>query len=445
VTRLVAATALGLALAGCAPSAAELRAPVDDDIARRLGSDAAPGAGVDVDKLLAQPLDTQTATRIALANSARLAAAFDALGIAGGELAAATALGPLQLDVDLRYGGGGPGPRATEHEIDAIQPVLALIELPRRRAAARADLAAARATATAAALRLAARVDIAMRDVRAAQQAVELAQTAFEAADVAATLRERMRTAGNTTELAVARDRDAREEARLDLVRATAAVTARKLRVDALLGLGHAPKDWQPAGRVADVPEAEPALDTVENDAVAASLELAAGTAHVDAARAQVADERLRTVLPELGVGASAIDRDGALEIGPAVRIGLPIFDWRSGPRAQANARLAGAQHALVADAIELRTRARAVAVEAREAYAEAKALHDTVLPLRQTIVDETLAHYNAMDADPFQLVTARRALVTAGQQYLDALRRYGNAMAEIAALRRGVELEEAP
>ena len=60
------------------------------------------------------------------------------------------------------------------------------------------------------------------------------------------------------------------------------------------------------------------------------------------------------------------------------------------------------------------------------------------MLPLRQQIVDQTLLHYNAMDADPFQLIVARRDLADAGHQYLDALRRYANAMSEIQALRRG-------
>jgi cobalt-zinc-cadmium efflux system outer membrane protein len=421
----------------------ELRAPVDDEVARRLGTKPAPIA--DIDHLLTHPVDVATATRVALANNARLAAAFDELGIAGGELAEATSIGPLQADVQLRYGGGGSGPRASEHEFEVIQPVLGLIDMPRRRAAAHADLAVARANATAMAIRLAARVDIAFRDVLAAQQEIELRKTAFDAADVAATLRERMRAAGNTTELAVARDEDAREQARIELVRATADVTARKLRVDALLGLGHLATDWLPAGAIDELPAVEPPLDTVENDAVAASLALVAGTSRVDAAKERLSDERLRSWLPDLGVGASAIDHDGSLEVGPAVRVGLPLFDWRSGPRAQATARLAGAQHALIADATELRTRARAVAVEAHAAYAEARALHDTVLPLRQKIVDETLAHYNAMDADPFQLVVARRELVAAGHAYLDALRRYGNAMAEVTALRRGVALEEMP
>ena len=64
------------------------------------------------------------------------------------------------------------------------------------------------------------------------------------------------------------------------------------------------------------------------------------------------------------------------------------------------------------------------------------------MLPLRQQIVDETLRHYNAMDADPFALIAARQGQVDAAHQYLDAVRRHWNAMAEVTALSRGVMLD---
>jgi outer membrane protein TolC len=426
--------ALLVLLAACAPSMSELRAPVDDDVAHRLGT----RGTANVDELLAKPLDADAAVRVALANNARLAAALDELGIAGGELATALAPGPMHVDVQFRHGAG-----ANELEIDAIQPVLSLIMGARRRAAAHADVSAARATATATAVRLAARVEIAFHDLLAAQQEVELRRTAFDAADAAATLRERMHAAGNTTDLAQARDRDAREQARVDLARAEAAVEQHREQLNALLGLAGERTKWTAAGTLADAPAAAPALDDIEHLAVAASLELSASRARSEAAENRLGDARLHAWLPELGVGVSAIDRDHTLEIGPAVRLGLPIFDHASGPRARARAELARADHELSAVATELRAHARASRIAALAAYQEARHLHDVVLPLRQQIVDETLLHYNAMDADPFQLIVARRELVDAGHQYLEALRHYANAMTEISALERGALLED--
>ena len=418
------------ALAACAPSAAELRAPVDDAIAQQLGLRAQP----DVDALLAKPLDADAAVKLALVTSPRLAAALDDLGIAGGELAAALGVGPLEVDGMFRFGTGG----AHEFEVDAIQGVLGLVTAPRRRAAAHADLAAARARATATAIALAARVEIAFHDLIAAQQDVELRQTAFDAADAGATLRERMHAAGNTTDLALARDQDAREQARIDLARAQAAVEERREAINALLGLSGRRTNWTAAGTLAEPPPAAPALDDLEAASIAASYELQAGRARVEGAANRLGAARVQAVLPELGVGASAIELDGKLEVGPAIRLGLPLFDQRAGDRAKAAAEAARADHELAADAIELRAHARAARVAALEAYGEARRLHDVVLPLRQKIVDETLLHYNAMDADPFQVIVARRELADAGHQYLDALRRYADAMTEVAALRRG-------
>jgi cobalt-zinc-cadmium efflux system outer membrane protein len=415
------------------PSQSELRAPVDRELAQRLGT--APTAAVG--DLLGKPLDGDTAVKIALAQSPRLAAALDELGIAGSELATALAPGPIEVELLTRFGSG-----AREYELNAIQPVLNLIAGGRRRAAAHADLAAARAEATATALRLAARVELAFHDLIAAQQEVELRRTAFDAADAAATVRERMHAAGNTTDLAQARDRDAREQARVDLARAEAAVETHRERLNALLGLSGERTKWTAAGTLADPPAAPPALDDLETTAVAASLDLTAGRARSEAAANRLGDERLRSFLPNLGVGVSVIDRDSTVEVGPALLIGLPIFDQRNGPRARAAAELARAGHELAAVAVELRADARAARVTALAAYQEARHLHDVVLPLRQQIVDETLLQYNAMNADPFQLIVARRELVDGNHQYLDALRRYANAMTEVAALRRGVALD---
>jgi outer membrane protein TolC len=437
---MIRAVALVLALASCVPSSRELRAPVDQMLAERLGARAPTEVLSDpaLDRLLAAPIDVEAAVRIALARNARLRAAFDELDLAGGDVAAALGLGPVSVDAKARIGLA-----ADEYELDALQPLLGLVTAPSRRAAARAELAAARATAAAAALRLAAEVEIAFDDLLAAEQDIALRQTAFEAADAAATLRERMHAAGNTTDLALARDREARAQAQIELARATAAAATRHEAVSGLLGLSGARTAWTAAGGLRDLPDAPPALDALETTAAAASLELAAGRGARDAADHRAQTERLRAILPELGIGvAVAADHAGnEIGVGPAVQIGIPLFDQRAGERARANALVHRADHALAAQAIELETAARAAKITALAAYDEARHLHDVVLPLRQQIVDHTLAHYNAMDADPFALILARRELADGAHQYLDATRRYWNAMAEVGALRHGAML----
>lgn len=436
MTRLLVIAAVAAVLGGCTPSLSEVRRPVDAELARRIG----PQPKADLTALLAAPLDQAAAIKIALANSARLAAAFDELGIAGGSLGAALGLGPLEIDGAARFGSH------TQLELDLVQNVLGLITGGKRRAAARADLVAAQALAAAHAVRLVAQVEIAFGDLLAAQQSLELRRAAFDAADAAATVRERMHAAGAASDLAQARDRDAREQARISVARAEAELELRRERLNALLGLTGAQTAWTATGALPELPAAPPALDALETKAVAANLDLAAGRAKVGGATNRAGEERMRTVLPELGVGVSVHDESGhGTSIGPMIRIGIPLLDWRGGERMRANAEVRRAEHELTATAIELRAAARAARVTALAAYQEARHVKTIVLPLRQQILDETLKHYNAMDASPFELVMARRELVDAGDQQLEALRQYWGAMAEVTALERGVALQEHP
>jgi outer membrane protein TolC len=431
-----------LLVASCAPTQQELRAPMQADLDRRFGERAALDA--DIAPLLAKPIDQVAAVRIALANSARLRASIAELGIAGGDFAAAIGLGPLDVEFSERFGEWDDtnNNRPYELEVTVVQNLIGLITAPRMRAAARAELTATRANATAMALRLVARVEMAFHDLLAAQQEVELRRTAFDAADAAALVRERMYAAGNTSELEQARDRDAREQARVDLARAEASVEVAREELNALLGLSGDQTKWTFTGALADLPTAAPAIDELEREAVVASLDLAAGNAHVDAASNRSAAEGIQMFLPEFGLGASVVNHGLGWEVGPTVRLGIPLFDHRAGQRARARAELTRAEETLTATAVELRAHARATRIRALAAYQEARHIRDVVLPLRQKIVDETLLHYNAMNANPFELIVARRELVDAGHQYLDALRRYWNATSEVTALRRGVQLE---
>ena len=84
------------------PTRSELRAPVDRELAQRLGTPVEHDVHVIDRSLLDKPLDRAAAVKIALANNARLRAALDELGIAGGELGAAIGLGPARRRV-ARY------------------------------------------------------------------------------------------------------------------------------------------------------------------------------------------------------------------------------------------------------------------------------------------------------------------------------------------------------
>jgi outer membrane protein TolC len=427
-----------LALGACVPSRTTVFGPVDRDIEKRVGVRAMWGSDsrvpTAIDDLLAKPLDRDAVVRIALASNRRLQAQYDELGIAASEVAAATVLAPLRVDVEYKFRGDGD-----EVEIDVVQDVLDLLQLAQRRGIASAELAAARARAVAATVDLVSRVEMAFFDVVAAIQEVELRQTAYDAASISADLAGRMRAAGNVSELSLAREQSQRERARVDLARAQLEAETRRESLNELLGLSGKRTRWTVTGQLPAIPSTAPALDTLEHDAIAANLELVAVRSDAEAAAGRVGVARVRSWLPELGVGVSADHKTGeGWDFGPALSFGLPLFNQGQGPRARAHAQLARARNLASATGTEIRARARSIRQQVLEAHGEARHLFDVVLPLQQRVLDESLKQYNAMNASTFELLLARRDLVDAGRQYIDAARRYWRAEAAARSLARG-------
>lgn len=419
-----------VALAACVPSRSTVYGPVEREVTRRIGVQ--PETEAAVAKLLESPIDRDAAVRIALAMNKRLRAQYDGLGIAAADVASATVLRPTEVDVETKLVGGS----FEEIEVDVTQDVLDLILIAPRRGAAQADLAAARARAIAATVELVARVEGAYLDVIAAQQELELRQTTLDAASAAAEIAERQHAAGNIADVVLFRQRDQRDQAQIDLTRTKTEVDVARAALDELLGVGES--KWTVGNRLPDLPDAAPPLETLEADAIAQSLALAALRAEQDAAESRRTVARVRSVLPELGVGVAADRHDDEWTAGPAISIGIPLFDQQQGPRARANAEIKRARSEASATDVEIRAQARAIRQRVAGAYAEARQLRDVIVPQRQRIVDETLKQYNAMNASTFELLTARRELVDGGRQYIDALRRFWRASADARALARG-------
>ena len=432
-----------LAVPACVPARSAMFGPVGDDVERRVGvrpawRSGSPDGRVQavVGALLAKPLDRDAVVRIALAHSARLQASFQRLGIAAAAIADATVLEPTEVDVQYKRDLDGDG---SEIELDVVQDVLGLLQLGQRRGIANAELRGTRARVVAETVALVARAETAFYDVVAAEQTLELWQTAFDASAAAAEISERQRGAGNIHALDLSRQQDVREVARLELGRAQVDVELRREALNEVLGLTGDATRWTTTARLPDLPAAAPAVDALETEAVAASLELAGLRADAEAAAGRVGVARVRTFLPELGVGVAATRReDGAWEAGPALRVGLPIFTWGAGTRARAGAELARAQAELVAVATELRAETRAARQRLLGAHAQARHVREVLLPLREQTLTQAVLQYNAMNLSTFELLQARKDQVEAGRQYIDALRRYWIATAEVAALRRG-------
>ena len=432
---------LAVGLLGCVPSRSTVFRPVDQELQRRIGTSVTWGspdaktAGAIV-AILAKPLDADAAVRIALVQNRRLQANYESLGIAASQVADATVLGATSVDFNHKFAMGGGG---GETEVTAVQDVLSLFQIGQRRGVANAELSAAQARAVDATVMLVADVEIAYYDYVAAQQDLKTVTIAFDAADAAATLVERQHAAGNTTDLALVREQEQRQRLQVEVKRAAQLVEEQRARLGGAMGLTADQNAWTTPDMLPAAPALPPALDDLEAIAQSSSLEASALGLDAEAAAGRRRMAIVRAIIPELGAGVAGARRDGGgWEVGPAIRIGIPLFDQQQGPRARARAEerraraeLAATKTEVHADVLELRSRLL-------RTFEQAHQLFDVVLPLRKRVLEETVLQYNAMNANTFELLMARRDMVEIGRESIDALRRYWNAAAEVKALQRG-------
>jgi cobalt-zinc-cadmium efflux system outer membrane protein len=430
---LALALALGLAFAACVPSVREVEAPVRSTLRTRLGAEPARDEAATRAALQA-PLTRASVRQLALA-SPRASAAMARLGVAAGDAAAMSSLGRTEVGGALHFGSSGG---LVSGDVEVMHDIVDLVLAAPRRRAGSAQLEAAQARAAADIVALIAAADEAYVAVAAAGDTAIAARETFDAAAAAAELVERIHAAGGTTDLALAREQALREEARLDVARAEADVEVTRAELDAVLGLSGTATAWQIGEKVAELPADAPRLDDLESTAVSTSLELAALRADALGAANRARVAAVRTWLPEIGAGVAAEYHDGAWYPGPAVHLGIPLV---SGERGLARAaRAAGDEVAArtLSVAAEVRARARAARMRALATYDEARHLRDVVVPLRRRVLDETVLQYNAMNASPLELLTARRDLTRAELALLSARARFSSAMIAVDALRHG-------
>jgi len=320
-----------------------------------------------------------------------------------------------------------------------------VLMIPLRKRMAESEFAGAKLRVTAAALDLAGRTRVAFYDYQAAEQVVELRKTVTEAAGAAYDFAQRLRKAGNNTELALAQERATYEQSKLDLADAEAAALDARERLDALMGVWGEQVTWTAVGRLADPPAEELATGGVEKAAIERNLALAAARTRIESAAMTLGLRRSMGLFPEVGLGAAAErENEGGWSAGPALSLPIPLFDQGQSATAAARAELGRARDQYAATAVEVRAAARAARDRLAAARGRAAYLRQVILPLRHEITEQTQLQVNAMNAGPFELLQAKREEVLAGVAYIEALRAYWVARAEMGQILAG-QVEEWP
>jgi len=439
-TLTIALLATVLALAGCAtvspddtldatrralpPGPATLALHTDD--ARRAEATRA------AEQLLAQPLDADAATRLALLHSPALQAlvadawAADVAGaaaarpvdprfswerwVAGGEVELTRSLGFGLTDLLL----WPARTRVTAADSQARRGGLARDVLAHRQAVRQQWLRAV-----------------------AARELLTYHEQVRDAADASAELARRMQSTGQFNRLRRAREQAFQADAVARLAQAVQAEVAEREALVRLLGLDSA------QARRLQLPDRLPALPAQPRDADAVTAE--AGTRRLDLVLAQQA---LAARLGESPLTAGLIDVEATVKRGStgdvrgrgvAFDIRLPLLDASQARRAQLDARQLAALNRLAQAQSEAGSLLRERYAGYRTAFDLARQARGTLLPLRQTIADEMLLNYNGMLIGVFELLAEARAQVGAVIGAIEAQRDFWLADAALDAAVLGV------
>ncbi len=394
-----------------------------------------PDKEMAIANLLGQPVGAEQAVEIALRNNTELQAAYEELGIAEARVLQSSL--PPNIDVEGHVGYVDAVDR-TEFDVAALIDISDLILLPLRRGAASAELEAVRFGAAGRTLELIHMVRRTFYTYQATEQLLELARTVLEASDASYAMALRLYEAGNITSLEQARQQAFFEEARLEVVAAEGTALAWREELNVLMGLSGSEAAWTLYGRLADPTDPPPDVETIETLALDQSLDLLELDRRYIAAARRARVARVEGLFPSLRAGVHVGREIDLREAGPVVGFEIPIFDRGQAVVAAARAEMRQLEHRYAAGEVRIRSAVRSAWNQTRIAGERVRHYRETLLPLRQQIVDGTQRDYNAMQASAFELITARKEEVQTGRRYVIALRDYWQARTALDSILAG-------
>jgi len=391
-------------------------------------------AAESVAQLLARDLTADAAVQIALLNNRNLQAVYEELRIAQADLVQAGVLRNPVFDGSIRFVGS---PADNVIDLGIAFDFLDVFFIPMRKAVAQQQFDAAKIRVTGAVIDLAGETKGTFYELQAAMQMLEVRRTTLAAYEASFDFAKRLRAAGNNTRLRVANEQALYEEARLAIVAAEERSIAMREEMNRLMGLFGSAGQWKITARLPDVPAEPLPSNVLEATAIKRSLDLKLTEGAVNVAARKLGITKPLGVLSDLEVGATA-ERDGKWSAGPTVSLPIPIFSQGQPAVAKADAELRQAMHLHYAMAVEVRATVRTAYARMEASRGRAIDYRDTVLPLRQFIVDETQKQYNGMFVSAFELLQTKRDQVEAGRQYIEAVRDYWIARSQLQQIAGG-------
>lgn len=428
-------TGCTLAASGCAslsPQGAfqDVQAKVIDRIEKRVQWRQDDHEDTEIQTLLQGTLSADQAVQIALLNNRSLQAVYAELGIAQADLVEAGLMKNPIFEAELRF----PGRPDNPFELHVIQDFIDVFFIPLRRKVAGAALEAAKLRVAQAVLEHAAETRRTFYQIQGSEQLIDMRKTTVEALQASALLAERQHEAGNISDLDFANEQAAFEQSRIDLALAETEAIDQRERLNELMGVwGSEAGTWRIATRLPEPPNDEVAAEGLETLAVTQRLDLAATRQQVESLAQSLGLARNSALLTQLEIsGHVEQEPEGDATWGPSVGLPLPIFNQGQPTIARAAAQLRRSQQQYYELAVKMRAEVRSARNRMLSARLLVQHYKTVVLPLRAKIVEETQLHYNAMQIGPSQLLQAKQGELEAGRAYVETLKSYWVARADL-------------
>ena len=427
-----ASVAAALLLAGCAslprdPGYAETSALLE----QRLGvaPDATSWAIPVRPEIPSEPLSAERALALAYVYNPQVRQTYARLGLGRAELEDARRIANPTFEFARLKSDESNRPKITRSlSVDFTD----LLLLPARKRFAQTELTRLQNEVAAELLDLSVEVESAWYAAVGARQVADMREVVAKAAAASAELAQRFFDAGNITRLQLEQERAAATQARIEATRAVAEALKARSELAALVGLP-AEGAWTLERQLPAPATTVVAASDMTPRALEQRLDLLAAQQAVAQREDMLGVTRRWRWLGEVEVGYEQ-EREGedGVSQGPTLSLELPIFNQGQGAAAKAQAELIQARAEL--DAMTLRVHNDAlmgvqtlnVAREVAEQY------RTTLIPSREAIVARTQEEVNYMLIGVFELILAKREEYDAYQEYLEAVRDYWVARAEL-------------
>lgn len=437
--RLVLFALVGLVLAGCASFAPDggfsdiektTKDRIDKDLKWARSDRDRETTKKRVDELLQKPLTIDDAVQIALLNNRGLQASFDELGIAEADVVAAGRVPNPHFS--LRRANYGD-----EYVIEQTLTfnLLSVLTIPLKTQIEKRRFEQTQRALTMEVLRLASEARKAYILAVAAEENVRYMDKVKTVAESSAELARRMASVGNFNKLSQAREQGFYADAALNHARAAQNQVGSREKLTRLLGLWGADINFKLPERLPDLPAAPDDLPNVEQVAMAQRLDVQAIKLGTESLAKNLGLSKATRFINVLEVGPTRVlegAKSDPYKKGFELSLEIPIFDWGSAKVAKAESLYMQSVNRLAETAVNARSEVRESYQGYRVTYDIAKHYRDEIVPIRKRIAEENLLRYNGMLIGVFDLLADARAQITSVNGYIDALRDFWLAKANL-------------